>query len=105
MKKLQMFLAIAALAPMLAACAPSNEAVCQHLIDLVKKEAGDSADKEADKADAEAEKKYLEKCAKEMEEEKTKLGDAAFKKQVSCIMDAKKYADLEKCEPEEEKKE
>jgi hypothetical protein len=104
MKKLQMFLAIAALAPMLAACAPSNEAVCQHLIDLVKKEAGDSADKDADKdKEAEAEKKYLEKCAKEMEEEKTKLGDAAFKKQVSCIMDSKSYADLEKCEPEEKK--
>jgi len=104
MKKLQMFLAIAAIAPMLAACAPSDEAVCKHVMDLAKKEAGDSADKDADKdKDAEAEKKFLEMCVKGMDEEKTKLGEAAFKKRVSCVMDAKSYADLDKCEPEEKK--
>lgn len=99
MKKLHKFLALAALAPMLAACAPSNEDVCQHVMDIMKKEMGDAA-AEASEEDT---KKFMEKCVKDLDKEKEKLGAAEYKKQAKCVMAAEKMEDLMKCEPEEKK--
>lgn len=97
MKKLHKFLALAALAPMLAACTPSNEDVCGHVMDILKKEAGDAAAQMSD----EDTKTFMESCVKELDKEKDKKG-ADFKK---CVMAAQKMEDVGKCEPKEEKKE
>lgn len=101
MKKLHMFLALAVFAPMLAACAPSGEDLCNHVIEVMKKEMGDAAAK----ASEEETKKFTEECVKEMEKEKEKIGAAEFKKQAKCIMAAEKMEDMAKCEKKEEKKE
>jgi hypothetical protein len=101
MKKLHKFLALAALAPMLAACAPSNEDVCGHVMDVMKKEMGDAATQPSD----EDTKKFMESCAKEMEKEKEKIGAAEFKKQAKCVMAAQKMEDMAKCDAKDEKKE
>lgn len=99
MKKLHTFLAIAVLAPMLSACAPSNEDVCQHVMDIMKKEMGDAATQPSE----EDTKKFMEKCVKDLDKEKEKIGAAEYKKQAKCVMAAEKMEDMMKCEPEEKK--
>lgn len=99
MKKLHKFLALAALAPMLAACAPSNEDVCGHVMDIMKKEMGDAATQPSE----EDTKKFMEKCVKDFEKEKEKMGAAEHKKYAKCVMAAEKMEDMMKCEPEEKK--
>jgi hypothetical protein len=101
MKKLHKFLAIAALTPMLAACAPSPEDLCQHVFDMAKKEAGDAA-KDAPEEEM---KKAMEECTKEVEKEKEKMGAAEFKKYSKCVMDAEKMEGMMKCKPEDKKEE
>src|SRR5690606_31452468 len=101
MKKLQKFLALAVLAPMLAACAPSNEDVCQHVMDIMKKEMGDAAEAPSD----EDIKEGMKKCVEEFDKEKEKLGAAEHKKQAKCVMAAEKLEDMAKCQPEEKKAE
>ena len=100
MKKLHKFLAIAAFAPMLAACAPSNEDVCGHVMDIMKKEMGDAAEKPSD----EDTKKFMEKCVKDIDKEKEKVGAAEFKTQAKCIMASEKMEDMMKCEKKDDKK-
>lgn len=100
MKKLHTFLALAAFAPMLAACAPSGEDLCNHVIEVMQKELGDAAT-----PSDEDKKKFTEECVKEMEKEKEKIGAAEFKTQAKCIMAAEKMEDMAKCEKKEEKKE
>lgn len=100
MKKLNKFLVLAALAPMLAACAPSNEDVCGHVMEIMKKEMGDAATKPSD----EDTKKFMEKCVKDLDKEKEKVGAAEYKKQAKCVMAAEKMEDMMKCEPKEEEK-
>ncbi|PRP90474.1 hypothetical protein ENSA5_64930 [Enhygromyxa salina] len=96
MKKFQKLLALAALTPFLAACTPSNEDVCNHVMDIMKKEMGDAEGaKEPSEEDI---KKYTEKCVKDLEKEKEKIGADAYKKQVKCVMDATKMDDLMKCD-------
>jgi hypothetical protein len=105
MKTLHKFLALAALTPFLAACSPSNEDVCNHVMDIMKKEMGDA---EGAKAPSDEEiKKYTEKCVTDMEKEKEKKGADVFAKQVKCVMAANKMDELMKCDEgdkEEEKK-
>ena len=48
MKKFHKFLALAALTPFLAACAPSNEDVCGHVMEIMKKEMGDAKEGPSD---------------------------------------------------------
>ena len=68
MKKFHKFLALAALTPFLAACTPSNEDVCNHVMDIMKKEMGDV---EGAKEPSEEElKKFTEKCVKDLDKEK-----------------------------------
>jgi hypothetical protein len=102
MKKLHKFLALAALTPFLAACTPSNEDVCGHLIDLMKKEMGDAEG--APKPSDEDMKKYTDECVADMEKEKEKLGADKFKEQAKCIMAADKMEALAKCEKKDEEK-
>ena len=104
MKKFHKFLALAALTPFLAACTPSNEDVCNHVMDIMKKEMGDA---EGAKEPSEEElKKFTEKCVKDLDKEKEKLGAAKYKEQVKCVMAASDMEGLMKCdkEDEEEKK-
>lgn len=96
MKKFQKFLALAALTPFLAACTPSNEDVCNHVMDIMKKEMGDAEGaKELSEEDV---KKYTEKCVKDLEKEKEKKGADAYKKQMKCVMAASKMDELVKCD-------
>jgi hypothetical protein len=102
MKKLHKFLALAALTPFLAACTPSNEDVCNHVMDIMKKEFGEA---EGAKEPSEEElKKFTEKCVKDLEKEKEKLGADKYKEQVKCVMAASKMEDLMKCDKGDEEK-
>ncbi len=104
MKKLHKFLALAVLAPMLAACAPSSEDVCNHVVDLLKKEYG--GDKEPPEEEL---KKAVDECVKDMEKKKEKIGAAEFKTLSKCAMAAEDMKALSACEKEskgeEDKKE
>jgi hypothetical protein len=103
MKTFHKFLALAALTPFLAACTPSNEDVCNHVMDIMKKEMGDA---EGAKAPSDEEiKKYTEKCVTDMDKEKEKKGADVFNKQVKCVMAASKMDEMMKCNEEEKKEE
>ena len=101
MKKFRTLLALTALVPMLAACAPAPEDVCQHVIDLMKKELGDRVD----------EMPYVEvtkikdDCIEEAKKEKELEGAMKYKKQAKCVMAAESLDDLKKCDEEEKKSE
>jgi hypothetical protein len=99
MKKIRTVLALAVLVPMLSACGPAPEDVCEHVMGIMKKELG-----EALPMSDEDTKKFKEECVKEMNSEKEKMGAMEFKKQASCVMDATNFAEMEKCDKKEEKK-
>lgn len=99
MNKLQTFVALAALAPMLAACAPSNDDICQHILNVMKNEQSSAAvPREIDDEQA---KQYLEKCAKDMEKWHEKFGPSSFKAQARCVMEAETMEELMKCRPDD----
>ena len=99
MKKLPKFLVLAALAPMLAACSPSPEKICKHVMDIAKKSA-----REGTEAPSEEEmKKHTEKCVGDLEKEKKELGDESYKKMVKCVMAASEMSGIVKCNAPEEK--
>ncbi len=99
MQKLSTAVALALFVPTLTACAPSPEKVCDHMFDLMKKELGEALPMSDDDA-----KKFKEECVKEATKEKEKIGAIEYKKQATCVMEATKLADLDKCDKEEEKK-
>lgn len=101
MKKFRTLVALAALTPMLAACAPSPDDLCQHVIDMMKKEMGEMFDALPE----EERNKMKEECVKEAEKEKEMKGAVEYNKQAKCIMKATKLEELEKCEGEEKKAE
>lgn len=104
MKTFHKFLALAALTPFLAACTPSNEDVCNHVMEIMKKEMG-AAEGAAEISDEDT-KKYTEKCVKDVEKEKELKGAAAYGKQAKCIMAATKMEEMAKCdEGDKDKKE
>jgi hypothetical protein len=94
MKKLPTLLALAVLAPMLAACAPAPEEVCQHVVDLMKKELGEQVDAMPEEEIT----KIKDNCVKEAEKEKEMKGAMEYNKQAKCVMAAASLADLAKCE-------
>lgn len=100
MKKFRTVLALAVIAPMLAACAPSPDDVCQHVIDMMKKELGDAADSMGE----DEMKEMKEKCVKDAEKEKELKGAMEYKKQAKCIMDASNLEQLAKCDSKDEDK-
>lgn len=99
MKKFRTLLALAALAPMLAACAPAPEDVCQHVVDLMKKELGEQVDAMPEEEIT----KIKDNCVKEAEKEKEMKGAIEYKKQAKCVMAAGSLDDLKKCEEDDKK--
>ncbi|MCA9692257.1 MAG: hypothetical protein KC636_21845 [Myxococcales bacterium] len=99
MKKFRTLLALAVLAPMLAGCAPAPEDVCQHVVDLMKKQLGDQADAMPEEEIT----KIKDNCVKEAEKEKEMKGSIEYNKQAKCVMAAETLDDLSKCEEEEKK--
>ena len=87
MKKLPQLLAVAALLSFTTACAPSPDKVCDHVIELTKKDLGEEAAKAIDKDD----------CVKTAERKKEMKGMIKYKEEASCIMDAGSLEDLGKC--------
>lgn len=94
MKKLPTLLALAVLAPMLTACAPAPDEVCQHVIDLMKQELGEQVDAMSEEEIT----KIKDNCVKEAEKEKEMKGAMEYNKQAKCVMAAASLADLAKCE-------
>ncbi|PRP93382.1 hypothetical protein ENSA5_42810 [Enhygromyxa salina] len=99
MKKFRTLIALAALAPMLAACAPAPEDVCQHVVDLMKKELGEQVDAMPEDEIT----KIKDNCVKEAEKEKEMKGALEYKKQAKCVMAAESLDDLKTCEEDEKK--
>lgn len=94
MKTLSKLLVLAVLAPMLTACGPKPEDVCQHVIDLMKKDLGDQADAMSEEQIA----KIKETCVKSAEKEKELKGAIEYNKQAKCVMAAESSEDLRACE-------
>ncbi len=81
-------------APFLFACAPSPEALCEHMLGLMKKEIG------ADLPEAET-KKMQEECiedAERLKKTKKRKGPLEYRKAASCIMDATSMEAVGKCD-------
>ncbi len=96
MNKLRTVLALAVLAPMLAACAPKPEDVCSHVIDLMKKELGDEADAMSD----EQIEKIKSGCVEDAKKDKDK-NPKEYAKRAKCVMAAESLDDLRDCEKAE----
>jgi transcriptional regulator of nitric oxide reductase len=88
-------LAIVALAPMLAACVPAPEDMCQHMFEIMKKEHGADVFPASD----EDYKKDRESCVRALEREKETLGVIAWSTSARCVMAAVTLEDLSKCNP------
>lgn len=91
MKKLHTLFLVALVAPVLTACGPSPDAVCDHLAELMKKELGDAA--------AEAFEK--DECVESAKKEKEMKGMVEYNKQAKCAMKAESLEDLGKCDSAE----
>lgn len=98
--KLHRIVALTVATGWLAACTPSTEDLCNHMMDLAMKEAGDAKDA---KMSDEDKKKGMEACIKGADEEKKKIGEDKFKEQAKCVMAATKMEDVAKCDKEEKK--
>jgi hypothetical protein len=96
MNKLSTVLAVAVLAPMLAACAPKPEDVCSHVVDLMKKELGDEADAMSD----EQIEKIKTGCVEDAKKDKKK-NPKDYGKRAKCVMAADSLEDLRDCEKKE----
>lgn len=101
MKKFRTILALAVFAPMLAACGPAPADVCDHVIDLMKKELGEQVDAMPEEEIT----KIKDNCVKEAEKEKEMKGALEYNKQAKCVMAATSLEDLAKCEESEKKAE
>lgn len=94
MKNTRHLVIFALLTPFLFACAPSPEALCEHMFGLMKKEVG------ADLPEAET-KKMQEECIKDaerMQKNKKRKGPFEYRKAASCIMDATSMEEVGKCD-------
>lgn len=97
MKTHPTLLALVVLAPMLAACAPKPDDVCQHVVDLMKKDLGDQADAMSEEQVA----KIKETCVTKAEKEKELKGAIEYNKQAKCVMAAESLEGLKVCEENE----
>ncbi|MCA9683600.1 MAG: hypothetical protein KC431_08115 [Myxococcales bacterium] len=100
MKNIRTLLAIAALAPILAACGPAPAEVCDHVVDLMKKELGEQVGAMSD----DDIKEIKDTCVKDAEKEKEMKGALEYNKEAKCVMAAASLADLDKCGKKEEAK-
>lgn len=72
----------------------TGERVCAHVMDIMKAELGDGAEKPSD----EDIKKFMSKCVVDIAKEKEKVGYAMFATQSKCIMASKNMQEMMKCE-------
>ncbi|MFV8755535.1 hypothetical protein ACNOYE_33720 [Nannocystaceae bacterium ST9] len=99
MNTLRNLVTLALIAPLLCACAPSPEKVCEHMLGLMKKELG------ADLPEAET-KKMQEECiedAERMKKNKKRKGPMEWRKAAGCIMDATSMEEVGKCDAKDSK--
>jgi hypothetical protein len=97
MKTHHTLLALAVLAPMLIACAPKPDDVCQHVVDLMKKDLGEQVDALSEEQIT----KIKDTCVKNAEKEKEAKGALEYNKQAKCVMAAESLEDLRECEEAE----
>jgi hypothetical protein len=76
---------------------PTSSQVCGHLMDIMKREFGDSGTVPSDEDMA----KFQDECAKDLEKQQEKIGAEKFEVQVACVMAATKMEDLAKCDKDE----
>lgn len=96
MNKLRTVLALAVLVPMLAACAPAPEKVCDHVMDLMKTKLGDEVDAMSD----EQIEKIKTTCVDDAKKDKEK-NPKDYKNRAKCVMKAASLDDLRDCEKQE----
>lgn len=100
MKKFCTVLALTVLAPMLSACAPAPADVCDHVIELMRKDLGEQVDAMPEEEIT----KIKDKCVKEAEKKKEMEGALVYNKEAKCVMAATSLGDLSKCDAKDEKK-
>ncbi|HET6584095.1 MAG TPA: hypothetical protein VFG69_11615 [Nannocystaceae bacterium] len=88
MKKLAQIVLAGSVGILSLGCGASPEAVCDHMIDLMKKELGEEAAKAVPR----------EECVKEAEHDKEMGGMMKWRTQANCVMDAQKLDDAMKCD-------
>jgi hypothetical protein len=88
MKKLVHHVVLGTFGLLSLACGASPDAVCDHTLELMKKELGEEAVKAFPR----------DECIKQIEREKEMQGIMKYRTEANCIMDAKTLADMEKCE-------
>lgn len=71
-----------------------NRDVCQHVMDIMVREFGESA-MSLSEADLAA---FLDQCGKDLETEQAKIGPAKFQAQVQCVMAAQTVEQLTACD-------
>jgi hypothetical protein len=76
---------------------PTDFEICTHVMDVTKREFGDSARKPSDEEVV----KYREACLGEIGKEREKLGAEKFDAQVACVMAGTKMEDLIGCGSQE----
>jgi hypothetical protein len=69
-------------------CGASPDAVCDHMIELAKKELGEEAAKAMPKAE----------CVKDAERQKEMAGMMKWREQANCVMDAQTLEAATKCD-------
>jgi hypothetical protein len=72
---------------------PTDFEICTHVMEVTKREYGDSARKPSDEEVA----KYREECLGQIGKEREKLGAEKFDAQVACVMAGTKMEDLMIC--------
>lgn len=96
MNKLHSVLAVVVLAPLLAGCAPSPEKVCDHFMDLMRKDLGDQVETMTDEQIEKIEKDCVDDASKD------KKSDAKrYAKRAKCVMAASSLDGLAECEKAE----
>ncbi|NJK89346.1 MAG: hypothetical protein HC923_08025 [Myxococcales bacterium] len=95
-------MAIAALAPFLAACGgPTPEGLCDHMMELAEKEKKPEGAKEP----TEEEKKEGMKMCVEMMKKEQEKDPEGFKTKGQCAMKAGTFEDMMKCDKDDKKEE
>lgn len=92
MKKLPTLLAAALFVSTLAACAPGPEKVCDHVVDLTKKELGDKVDAMSD----EQMDKLRTDCVQNATDDQKK-NPKTYAKRAKCVMSAISLEGLREC--------
>ncbi len=87
MKTISKLFAATSLLALMTGCAPSPDKLCDHLIEVTKKEAGEEAAKLIDKAD----------CVKSAERRKEMKGMIKYNEEAKCAMKAETLEALGEC--------